>query len=234
MSLCRRHFKRMLVSATGTRQQLVPRHGGAARDTVAPARLELSLAFKAVGQRLALTAVGAEFHTPPRGELPAARPANCRRQGSRLRVAHLSRRRRRIRGVPRGRGRETPVRWSKRELLGRIERAGQLVLVQDDDGVLVPVDDRQVGIGTQRFGRKRRMNIVRLRAGEPALAGAQANENELVVLAGLELQSPTVGPVRKDRPTDLAQRERTPKPGRVGGCQVADHLTEKATQVLHG
>jgi hypothetical protein len=78
------------------------------------------------------------------------------------------------------------------------------------------------------------MNIVRLRAGEPALAGAQANENELVVLAGLELQSPTVGPVRKDRPTDLAQRERTPKPGRVGGCQVADHLTEKATQVLHG
>jgi hypothetical protein len=78
------------------------------------------------------------------------------------------------------------------------------------------------------------MNIVRLRAGEPTLAGAQADENELVVLAGLELQSPTVGPVRKDRPTDLAQRERTPKPGRVGGCQVADHLTEKATQDLHG
>jgi hypothetical protein len=29
------------------------------------------------------------------------------------------------------------------------------------------------------------MNIVRLGAGEPPLAGAQADENELVVLAGL-------------------------------------------------
>jgi hypothetical protein len=78
------------------------------------------------------------------------------------------------------------------------------------------------------------MNIVRLRVGEPTLARAQADENELVVLAGLEPESPTVGPVRKDRPADLAQRERTPKPGRVGGCQVADDLTEEATQVLHG
>jgi hypothetical protein len=96
------------------------------------------------------------------------------------------------------------------------------------------VGDRQVRIGTQRFGRKLRINVVRLRAGEPTLAGAQADENQLVVLAGLEPQSPTVGPVREDRPTDLAQRERTPKPGRIGGCQVADHLTEEAAQVLHG
>jgi hypothetical protein len=54
------------------------------------------------------------------------------------------------------------------------------------------------------------MDIVWLRAGEPTLAGAQTDENELVVLAGLEPQSPTVGPVRKDRPPDLPQRERTP------------------------
>jgi hypothetical protein len=120
------------------------------------------------------------------------------------------------------------------ELLGRVQRASQLVGVQDDDCALVPVDDRQVGIGTQRYGGKLGVNIVRLCAGEPTLAGAQADENELVVLTGLEPQSPTVGPVRKDRPTDLAQRERAPKPGRVGGCQVADHLTEEATQVLHG
>jgi hypothetical protein len=98
----------------------------------------------------------------------------------------------------------------------------------------MPVDDRQVGIRVQCFGRELRMNFVRLRAGEPTLAGAEADENELVVLAGLEPERPTVGPVWKDRPTDLAQRERLPEPGRVGGCQVADHLTEKATQVLHG
>jgi hypothetical protein len=85
-----------------------------------------------------------------------------------------------------------------------------MLLVQDGDCVLVPVDDRQVGIGTQRFGGKLGMNIVRLRAGEPTLAGAQTDENELVVLAGLEPQSPTVGPVRKDRLTDLAQRQRMP------------------------
>jgi hypothetical protein len=59
-------------------------------------------------------------------------------------------------------------------------------LVQNDDCVLVPVYDRQVGIGTQHFGRKLRMNLVWLRAGEPTFAGAQADENELVVLAGLE------------------------------------------------
>jgi hypothetical protein len=120
------------------------------------------------------------------------------------------------------------------ELLGWIERASQLLGVQDDDCVLVPVDDRQVGIGTQRFGGKLGVNIVRLGAGEPTLAGAEADENELVVLAGLEPESPPVGPVGQDRPTDVAQRERLPEPGRVGRCQVADHLTEKATQVLHG
>jgi hypothetical protein len=155
-----------------------------------------------------------------------------------LRLAHVSNGRRRIRCggglLPRAGGCETLVRWSKGELLGWIECADQLLLVQDDDCVLVPVDNRQVGIAAQGFGRKRRMNVVRLRAGETALAGAQTDENELVVLAGLEPQSSTVGPVRKDRLTDLAQRERTPKPGRVGGCQVADHLTEKATQVFHG
>jgi hypothetical protein len=78
------------------------------------------------------------------------------------------------------------------------------------------------------------MDIIRLHAGEPTLAGAQADENELVVLAGLESERPTVGSVRKDRLTDLAQRERAPEPGRVGRRQVADDLTEKATQVLHG
>jgi hypothetical protein len=98
----------------------------------------------------------------------------------------------------------------------------------------MPVDDRQVGIGVQCFCRELRMNIVRLRAGEPTLAGAQTDENELVVLAGLELESATVGPVRQDRATDLAQREWMPKSGRVGGRQVADDLTEEATQVLHG
>jgi hypothetical protein len=98
----------------------------------------------------------------------------------------------------------------------------------------VPVNDHQVGIRVPCFCRELRINIVRLRAGEPTLAGAEADENEFVVLAGLELESPTVGPVWKDRPTDLAQRERLSEQGRVGGCQVADHLTEKATQVLHG
>jgi hypothetical protein len=120
------------------------------------------------------------------------------------------------------------------ELLGRVEGTRQLVLVQDDDCVLVSVDDRKVGIGTHSFSGKLGLNIVRLRAGKPALAGTQADENELVVLTGLEPQSPTVGPVRKDGPTDLAQRERMPKPGRLGGCQVADHLTEETTQVFHG
>jgi len=96
------------------------------------------------------------------------------------------------------------------------------------------MDNRQVGIGTQRFGGKLGVNIVRLYVGEPTLAGAQADEHELVVLASFEPQSPTVGPVRKDRLTDLAQRERTPKPGWVGSCQVADDLTEEATQVFHG
>ena len=78
------------------------------------------------------------------------------------------------------------------------------------------------------------MNIVRLRVGKTTLAGAEAEENELVVLAGLELECPTVGPVRKDCPTDLAHRQGTPQPGRVGSCQVADDLTEEATQILHG
>jgi hypothetical protein len=78
------------------------------------------------------------------------------------------------------------------------------------------------------------MNVVRLCAGKPTLAGAEADENELVVLAGLELERPTVGPVGKNCPTDLPQRQRTPEPGRIGGCQVADDLTEEATQVLHG
>jgi hypothetical protein len=106
-----------------------------------------------------------------------------------LRLAHVFRGRRRIRrggGLARGRGRETLVRWSKGELLGRIECPGQLLLVQDDDCVLMPMDDRQVGIATQRFGRKLGTNIVRFRAGEPTLAGAHTDENELVVLAGLE------------------------------------------------
>jgi hypothetical protein len=78
------------------------------------------------------------------------------------------------------------------------------------------------------------MNVVRLRAGKPTLAGAEADENELVVFAGLELERPTVGPVRKNCPTDLTQRQRTPEPGRVGGCQVTDDLTEEATEILHG
>jgi hypothetical protein len=126
------------------------------------------------------------------------------------------------------------VRWSKGELRGRVERAAQLLFVQDDRRVLVPVGDRQVGIGTQCFGRELDLNIVRLRAGETTLTGAQADEKELVVLAGLELESPTVGSIRKNCPTDLAQRQRTPEPGRVGGCQVADDLSEEATQVHHG
>ncbi|HEV8455411.1 MAG TPA: hypothetical protein VGQ24_10985 [Gemmatimonadales bacterium] len=68
------------------------------------------------------------------------------------------------------------------------------------------MDDPQVGIGIQCFCRELRLNIVRLGAGEPTLAGAQADENELIILAGLELKSPTVGPVRKNRLADLSRR----------------------------
>jgi len=131
-------------------------------------------------------------------------------------------------------GRKTLVRWSKGKFPGRVEGADQLLFVEDEHCAVVPVDDRQVGIRVQCFRSEFGMNIVRLRAGEPTFAGAEADENELVVLAGLEPESPTVGPVWQDRPTDVAQRERLPEPGRVGRCQVADHLTEKATQVLHG
>ena len=102
----------MPISVTGISQELVPPHSGAASDTVAPARLELSLTFRAVSKRLARTAVGAEFHTPPRGELPVTRPANCGRQGCSPRLARSLVRRWRIGcggGLPRDGGRETLV-----------------------------------------------------------------------------------------------------------------------------
>jgi hypothetical protein len=108
-----------------------------------------------------------------------------------------------------------------------------MLFVQEDRRVLVPVDDRQIRIGIQCFGGQRRMNIVRFGPGEPTLAGAQTDEYELIVLAGLEPERATVGPVREDRLANLAQRQRTPEPGRVGGCQVAHDLTEEATQLLH-
>jgi hypothetical protein len=132
------------------------------------------------------------------------------------------------------RGGEALIRRSEGELRVRVEGPGQLLFVQDDRCILVPVDDRQVGIRILCFSHEFRMNVVRLRAGEPTLAGAEADEHELVVFATLELKGPAVGPIRKDRLTDLPQRQRTTEAGRIGGCQIADDLTKEATQILHG
>jgi hypothetical protein len=114
-----------------------------------------------------------------------------------------------------------------------VEGGGNLVLIQNDHGLFVPLYDCQVRIGALRLCGELGPSLIWLGAGEPTFSGTQADEHELVVFAALQIQRPAVCPIREDRLSNLSEGKGFVEAGGIGGRDAADQITKEAAQVLH-
>ena len=200
---------------------------------VPPSGLDLGPALGTMAERLTLAAMRAELRDRPLGELPATAPANCR---SFLKVLSRWINLPILGGEPLpllGFRRSSLFRWSIGKLHCGPGRAGDLLWIEDHRSILVAIDDREIGVRAQCLCRERGLDITRLDPGEAALPGAEANEDELVLLAALELKGSAMSTVRKDAVADLTQRERSAEPAGVGSDQLLDEQAEETAQLLH-
>lgn len=97
----------------------------------------------------------------------------------------------------------------------------------------MPVHDCQIGVRIEGFGREFGTNFIRLDPGKITLAGAQADEDELVVFTTLELECPAVCPIGKDALPDFLQKKGTFETRRISSGQGTNDLSEEAPEVLH-
>jgi hypothetical protein len=96
---------------------------------------------------------------------------------------------------------------------------------------LMELQEAEIGIGATHLRSEQFLDVLRLGNREAALTCTQLHENQLVILTTFELERSAVGSVRNDRVSDVGQRQRTTKPGRIGCGQVANELTEESLQV---
>jgi hypothetical protein len=125
------------------------------------------------------------------------------------------------------------VRWSEGEPGLVIERQGEGLGLEAHHGVLVPVDDIEIGIGAPHFDLELGPHLGRLGPGEAALSSAKPHQHQLIVLTALELERPPVGPVGHDGITQVGQRQRPMKASRIRGSKVPNDLPEESLQVFH-
>ena len=128
----------------------------------------------------------------------------------------------------RGRGRVGQVRIG----VGP-ERALERLRAKRDHDVLDAVEHVQVGVRASELVLEPDPRLLRLGPDQRALAGAETEQHQLVVLAALELERATVGAIRHDGLMDVLERDRAVEEGRVGPRQVGDEPPEKALEIGH-
>jgi hypothetical protein len=146
-------------------------------------------------------------------------------------------------GLAGGRLGPGPSGWSGLCPLGRrgkaqIGRSGligplQRIRLEMEGRLLMPSEQPQIRIPTLNLGDELGPRFLRLQSRQAALAGTKAEKHHLVVLAGLELEGPAIGPIGKNRPPKLPQRQRLADPARSKGRQFANQLLEDALQISH-
>ena len=102
-----------------------------------------------------------------------------------------------------------------------------------DHHVLEAAEDAEIGVGAADLLVEARPRLLRLGAHEAPFAGAEAQQNQLVVLAALELQQPAVRAVGHDVPVHFLERERVMQARRIALRQVGDEPPEEALEIGH-
>src|SRR5689334_2259525 len=94
-----------------------------------------------------------------------------------------------------------------------LERA----IVEIDRGLLVAPEQPQIGVGALQLISKLFSDLPILHAGKAPFAGTEAQQDELIVLAGLELERTPVRAIRHDGISELGQGYRSTQPRGVTG-----------------
>ncbi len=71
------------------------------------------------------------------------------------------------------------------------------------DGIFMELQQAQIGIGASHLYAEQLLDVFGLGDRETALAGTQLHENQLVLLATLELERAAIGTIRNDRVPDV-------------------------------
>lgn len=87
-------------------------------------------------------------------------------------------------------------RWREGELRSGVQRFCHWSGSKADDGILMELQEAQVGIRASHLHSEQLLDILRLGYGETAVARTELHQNELVILAALELKGATIGAVR--------------------------------------
>jgi hypothetical protein len=99
--------------------------------------------------------------------------------------------------------------WCEGKLRSRVQRFSHGPGSKAHDRIFMELQQAQIGIGAPHLRAEQLLNVFRLGNREAALAGTELHENELVILAAVELKRATVGAVRNDRVPDVCQRQGT-------------------------
>jgi hypothetical protein len=194
---------------------------------MAPTRLELGLTSRTATGRLALAAVRAEFGASSRWELPTTHPTGL------ARTAPAHRPDWRGWGFLLGWGGVALVRWSKGKLGLGVERLGHRFGVEMHHGVLVPLNDGEIRVGTCQLLHEFIVDLVRAGSGEPAFSGAEPQERQFVVFAAFQLEGSAIGAVRQYGIANVHQKQWLCQAGGIACSDITNELNEKSLQIGH-
>jgi hypothetical protein len=114
-----------------------------------------------------------------------------------------------------------------------IERLCYRLGIEVYHGVLVPLNQCEIRVGTRQLLHELIANLVRAGSGEAPFSGAQSHEHELVVFAALELEGSAVGAIGQDRIADVHQKQRFRQASAIARGNVTDELNEESLQIGH-
>ena len=97
--------------------------------------------------------------------------------------------------------------WREGQLRSRVQRFSHWPSSKAHDRIFMELQQAQIGVGASHLRSEQLLDIFRFGNREAALAGTELHENELVILAALELKRATVGAIRNDRVPDVCQRQ---------------------------
>jgi hypothetical protein len=114
-----------------------------------------------------------------------------------------------------------------------LERSRDRGSGQRDQRVAMGAKERKVRIGPGELAPELGLELGGVGAGEAAVAGAEPEQEHLVVFCALEPQSTSVGPVGQDIAKDLSHLEWLVKPSRISGGEIGDELVEEILEIAH-
>jgi hypothetical protein len=79
----------------------------------------------------------------------------------------------------------------------------------------VELHQGQIRIRAAELGLEGDSSFIRAGVREPTFAGAESHDQELIVLAALELERSAMGAIWKDGAANIAEGERLPEPRRI-------------------